>query len=1599
MVRISIEIPGADASAWKLYLDARDRSSDTEPLDVESAQLEQTNGEASQITVTLPASFRIPAWALKGPQNTPTLSASHIRAQLQAVTVEEATRLKAELIDALRTVETVDMTWESGSFLLLKTNSNLEGEAKFHLSTFLLGTNPDLNPIAEFTLRMQNTGQAQYLAFGLTVVFRATGKPTFRIDLDDFNLSLPELKLPQWDLNVPIDHEIPEKGWTTRLVNRLSAAAGNAQITVTTDPAKPPRLITSFSAASGLRWAIAADTVQEADWNDRASLSPKLASIKVVVTADTATLTIDQLKAASLGNATVLEGTISGALGRKETGPRRTRLGPLEMVAEGLTYRVEAIDGAVGLAVVVSVEFEKLTIRLADDPQTFIVLQGKVELTPSASRVIRLEIIEPYPIELVKQAGSALVRSAQSIITVLGQFQGTDVGALQKLMEILGKFAAAIAKTAWYVGSAVTSAADAAARLVSKALAALADAVIEILRGFGSLQVSAGSTLNVEVRLALDPLEVRQVLITTRTNVPAPRNFNHAALHIELKDNWQPGLLLDFVDKPGAYLVATRADTASTNQFLSLETDLWLTSNAGTTRLPDADPQHGNRADKPLIKLEIDFDKDKATDVLVLIAGVSRSEPVLLQMAQSQLAQSGLNNVTFVNGPFHYAPLENGLDVNVIFQQDRLLPLLGMGETGERTSQDNWFIKKLKSSLGQVVWVKNTLTPLYFPSTSKEARHVAAGLVLGLKVAGLESEIRLDVKIGLDNLETRIAASDSFPLLSGRIEEAALGMVWIVEQKDDEERKQNKPVEMFHLSFANGETQLSLNHDKARMQVRFVGVSQDSAGIVFNVQTFTVGRSGVTLNADVAKSPVRLNGLDVPFQFTSGSLNIAASRLVNASISGRGTLPPALVGEADCTLVLNFRQEQSGIVLQSGKVEIDKKGEPIICHSTRFTLTVTDLDVGIQRDNGYHLYFLVTGSLRFTPKPGEFTSGLLGFLSDIEIDLERTPLAGDARVLAKHISFQKAFKPKKSFPLFNLFTFELRGFGYHPSSPKFEGSPAINLSGQIKFAEIGDAMKPSIDFHGLWIAPPKAGEALPRIKADGLGVDLQISGSVKIRGTVMAVDPDTRTVEGAQFAPPGYKTYGFLGEGELEIPGWGAMQASLGFLEVERVDQPGERKKAFFLYLQKDELAIEVPLPFWKFYAREVGYGLGFRYTLAGIQEAENAVSVAAFIKVMDELSKRQGDLARFSVWRADPSKDHFTLAMRAALQAYPAQVPYVKEREETAENPFFFDLMVAVRTDGTLLATTRGYLGVNYHDFRTNKDNLRERPGLHGYLYISAPRSELLARMVGESKGFIGERFPGLRTGEILRQAVQSVDWSATLYVRPGLFHYELGWPDQLVVRLVDNDKMKISLRGGMIFRATGDGVLWGYNIQADAWLQFGGSSGGSVGVEVYGSLQARFVARLLAWLSWQVQGSMVYGLVSLDASLAFKVRAWMEVDLGFDSFTIETSFSFEIQFTAAVELAITTQGVGARVQARIAINAFGCTLGVGVGFAFGDRQLDDARARVQRFLSMSLTAEEPPTPPLVAATTGDQRIEESAKQAEERTKVPEAPKVTADP
>jgi hypothetical protein len=1543
--------------------------------------------------------------------------------QLALAAAALRTRFMASVAEAIRRAASVVVDLKGNAFLkpmFLGMSPSNGAFVSAHLRLDIWEVKADVAP-AELTVK---TGAA--LEFGASMGFRIAGiertcslivmlnaalDARVRIDADDLGLSFPSFNLSGFDLAV----NLPPLDLAEGLNNAVSSlkemiADVDVAVTHTNAAAGPAKLVLrQRQGSAGIDWLVV--TGDYAD--EPLGTTDKVAEFKVTTSSAAAPalkVEITDLRLGDVAGREIFGGKVAAtATPIALPGNVLRRLGPFEISWQHMTLTpshegnnfgagAPTADGATLRA---RIDFTGLTLRVADDPDAFLTFDGAVEIDPSGARLLKLSLVQPYPLVMLANAADDLMRAGAGVLHVVANLANITREKLQKLLGILGQMAAALGRAAILIAEKAGNALGSLGDMLANAVAGIGEMLAELFNKLGEfMPAGLDNHLALEVRIATRPLALQQVLVTLKKPLPK-QSRDLLGFKLSIPERWKAGLLLDFATQPGAYLVLHCDQDPGANELAiaTLSSDLWLDrAGAGgkveSQALRDVDgkasePAPRQPGDQPLLKLDLGLKTGAgAATTMLVLAGLNRGQTVFFQrLAGKSTAipipgQPGLS-ARSIDGPFRLEPLsDDNFNLDVKLATERILPLLGMGASGDKgTAGGPDFLSKLQQSLANVVWVKDTKS-----SAKLATREVDIDLLLGLKAAGLETTLDLKAILSLDSLAMRLQASNVFPIASERIEEEALGLVWIIEQADEEARRANAKVDMFSIGFAGGQSGFELNREKARMQLRFNGLSSDGQGVVFEVDTFKIGPGGLDLVARVADKPVRLNGIDVPFHFTEGKLEIKGGRLVSAMVAGRGALPPDLIGEADCTIALTFGEVPGeGIVLQSGKVELDKKNDPIICHAARFTLTISDLDIAFVKDGGYHFYYLVTGTLRFSPKDGEFESGLLQYLDGVEMNLERTPLSADPRVLVKHISFQKTLNPKKSFNLFNLFTFELRGFGYHPASPKFAGAPAVNISGQIKFVEIGDVMAPSIDFHGLWIAPPRENESLPRIKADGLGIDLNLKGAIRVRGTVIAVDADTRTVEGSELAPEGYNAYGFLGRGEFDIPGWGAMGASLGFLELERQDRPGERRKSFYFYAEKKKMAIEIPTPVWNFYLREAGFGLGFRYTLAAIAAADNATSVPKLINALDQVSKTAGDLHKFSAWKPEPEGDRVTLALKGAIQVYPAQKSWDEEAEKQAQNPFMFDLVAAIRSDFTLFMGLRGWVGTNYIDYLNDKDDLRSNPGLRGYLYISAPQQRLLARMIGDSKGYIGDRIPALAEGSPLRKALQSVDWSATLFIKPGLFHYELGWPNQLSARLFDDENMRVTVRGGMIFRAAEDGLLWGYNIEADAYFRFGGSVQiGPVGVCAEATLTASLLARVICYLSWRFAGSLIYGLVALDAKLVVNFRAWMEIDLGIKKFTIRIGFSRTLQFSAAIELALSPEGIGARVNARVAVSVFGATLSVSVGFVLGSGTLDEARARVQRFLAMSITAEEPDAAPAALSQSGDQRMEQDAQHAQ---------------
>ncbi len=79
-----------------------------------------------------------------------------------------------------------------------------------------------------------------------------------------------------------------------------------------------------------------------------------------------------------------------------------------------------------------------------------------------------------------------------------------------------------------------------------------------------------------------------------------------------------------------------------------------------------------------------------------------------------------------------------------------------------------------------------------------------------------------------------------------------------------------------------------------------------------------------------------------------------------------------------------------------------------------------------------------------------------------------------------------------------------------------------------------------------------------------------------------------------------------------------------------------------------EKLSVPIPTPIKEIYLREAGFGFGYRYTLAGLARADQVTTPDELIRVLDDVSRYQGDLAKFAAWQPEVDGNRITLAMRA---------------------------------------------------------------------------------------------------------------------------------------------------------------------------------------------------------------------------------------------------------------------------------------------------------------------------------------------------------------
>lgn len=1240
---------------------------------------------------------------------------------------------------------------------------------------------------------------------------------------------------------------------------------------------------------------------------------------------------------------------------------------------------IDPASGATVQGLTLAHELTGVRIAAIDDPALFVVVDAGFETAVQSgggirSKLTELRIAEPFPLVLIAKVATAAVEAVGELIRLVAAIPlpnanvpGFDIEKLTALLALLGRMTTAammwLAKQAGEAAGLLAGAVEAVAKLIGKLVDALADA-----------SLAAYKAVCIEIRLDARTYRIRQIVLSPANDQPIGGELKVSALGFDLVIDAmaKPSVLIDFGPESWFGLVVEPVAGAHA----TLSTDLWLDKETGPQqplRTLDNNSGAASGVAERLIVLKAEPGQGGAHGAKrdVVVAAVQRGRLRLFQRFVSTGADRApdvtlrTGNATFtVHSTQQSARLEPAtigrdaaaddivLTPSVGDVKGRILGLLS--KAGDETGGGGF-----TEMLSQRIQIDD-------PAVAFDGPTRTATLTLDVTVylgKGFRPQTKLVIAASLDDLSMKVAGGDRIAIKAKNKETRHFRPLGFDLEVRPKEGVVDDEYEQFYLDLSGGGERLGLGR-QADAFLSYNRVASAGKGLQFQLSEFAIGRSGLDLEARIKPDPVRLGGVDTPFTFTSGAISIKGSRFGGGSLAGSGQLPKELIGEAKATVALTLGRGPSDgdVVVEAATALIDKSGDPIRCHSTRFDITITEVGFSFVMEESYHFFFLVTGSARFNPGDTAFARGLLKNFQAVEIRFDKAPLTRDPRVLMRAISFLVKLKPPKLIKLFDIFRFELRSIAFYPATDKFGGEPAMGFGGQVNFLDSGDRVSIQVNFHEMLIGPPAGTDILPRIRFDGLGVAISLNG-VKIGGTAITVDGDLPSLYRPAVLPKNIAAQGFLASGFVEIQGWAPMSATLGFLELKDKASPGaEPRHAFFIYGQTYKMSEPIDTPIGTIYLREVGFGFGYRYTLAGIAQVESAKTPQELVRVLDEVSKYQGSLDRFEAWEPTYDNADLTLALRGMLALSAAQrssSEYNDKAEARLPNPLLLDIVAALRTDLTILISLRAWMCVNYHKWVTDGADAdwKRAPVFRGYLYFSAPKREFLGRFVSNRNGFVGEHPP---MPPQLKAAIQATDFSAALYIRPGLFHFELGWPYELGFELGKRGEVfYLDVRGGLIQRVEDSAVLQGVAVKAYGEVRLEGRIGAdSFGAAAVAQAAFNLETRLLSYLSLRnIDESMYYGHLRLDILIDARIEVWLSFKVFGKRIRLSAGFSICLAVSIAIEGVVSPEGLGGRAHASVGIRAFGRTASVGIGFSFRDDLLNRARARVAGFMALGLS------------------------------------------
>ena len=1115
---------------------------------------------------------------------------------------------------------------------------------------------------------------------------------------------------------------------------------------------------------------------------------------------------------------------------------------------------------------------------------------------------------------------------------------------------------------------------------IGRGVAGLARIIQSVLEKLFKLLRSAAQSLgHLEILFVLDATNGRLLqLVLQLRHADSTGDFTEEAAGFELKapKDADLALLIDLRDgAQGAYAVVTPRGVGGGKELLSVGTDLWFATDQSERPTGDATADG-----TPSVKLiGIKFEAKNADRLSLVPFGVRNGQATFLQALTKPLPVVDRPGLAFDG--YDLVPLDQQVKVTAKFPsadalKKRLLPFLAAPNESSSEGAGDWLKQYIEI---EEIGDGNQLE-------LKEGRFDTAMKVV-LHVMG--TDIHSDVQLSLDARKMTASLEGGLIYIDAKPEFELFGMkVTFTKNGASVDKKQ------FVLDLGSSDPRLYLAEDVSA-SLQFTALDKDTQGryLTFEICHFVVHGGGLDLDAKLAERfTLKLPGLETDFTFDEAAIKVSNGRAESFRLKANGKLPPQLLGNVDVKLELDFGDTGGGnIDLLDGRLDLVSKGNAIRSDQTHFEFRLESLGLRVFKAEGQlNFCAFLTGSALFKPTVSELAEGMLKKLANVELRFTDCPICGPSEVIKReleklNLSFVVALDEPMRATLFELFFFEVRSIGFEPRSNMFDDRPfALVIGGQVRFAARGDVVRAECDFHKLFIAPGKD-SIIPRIRCEGLGLALRLGSALEIEGKVVAVDgrmpPNVLLSRKPDLS---LEANGFMGQGRVAIQGLPPFAASFGFVEIRKPEWSAPRL-AWFVYLEAQRLSYYFQLGPVPFYLREAGLGLGYYFTYVGIKKIDEAENLPSIIKELDKIALTALEPAKLDTWDISDQGD-LTLVARAMFSMSSASTPletliWHEDEEKPLPNLLLLNAVLAMRKS-TFMMTANGWLGYSYYDWDKGRhigvNDLTGKQALTGYIVLAGARSEFLARLVSNPGAEIG---PRLALPQQFKDGIKDFQYDATLYMRPGLLHFELGWPNR--IRWSKNIAgVNVTVAGGAIFRVHEGAVLAGLNLEGQLSFDMAGRlDAGVVGISISASVYAALVARIIGYLdSRSASNSLYYSLFSLQVSVRFQVSAWLEIDAWLCKITIHASFSFSLQIDVVAELAIQGDGqVGARMRATIAVSVFGRSLGLSVGLAMSPGLVDSASARVGRFMNLGLIQDTPSS----VATIGKQNEENKAAAA----------------